>query len=113
MTEKSDLGATERISQMSRSGIREIMDLAWSMENVNHLEVGEPDFPTPKWISDAHNILLGPNESSILAAIGFMSRNGNFSCENPYSPENFTFMFLNSASDSTVLTDCGGNLTSI
>jgi len=53
MTEKSDLGATERISQMSRSGIREIMDLAWSMENVNHLEVGEPDFPTPKWISDA------------------------------------------------------------
>lgn len=47
------LNAAERISQMSRSGIREIMDLAWSMENVNHLEVGEPDFPTPKWIADA------------------------------------------------------------
>jgi len=42
-----------RIEQMSRSGIREIMDLAWSMEYVNHLEVGEPDFPTPSWVADA------------------------------------------------------------
>jgi len=42
-----------RIEQMSRSGIREIMDLAWSMEYVNHLEVGEPDFSTPSWVADA------------------------------------------------------------
>ena len=53
MKKQSDLGAAERISLMPRSGIREIMDLAWSMKNVNHLEVGEPNFPTPKWIADA------------------------------------------------------------
>jgi aspartate/methionine/tyrosine aminotransferase len=38
---------------MKRSGIREVMELASSMENVIHLEVGEPDFDTPPHIIEA------------------------------------------------------------
>lgn len=44
---------TDRVALMSRSGIREIMDLAWTTDRVNHLEVGEPDFQTPAWVADA------------------------------------------------------------
>lgn len=39
-----------------RSGIREVMDLAWEAEKegpVIHLEVGQPDFATPEHIIDA------------------------------------------------------------
>ena len=42
--------------QIPRSGIREIMDLAWSVEKtgpVIHLEVGQPDFSTPRHIVEA------------------------------------------------------------
>ncbi len=53
MPGQQQFSEADRIEQMSRSGIREIMDLAWSMENVNHLEVGEPDFSTPSWVADA------------------------------------------------------------
>ena len=35
------------VSGMPRSGIREIMDLAWKTPGVIHLEVGQPDFETP------------------------------------------------------------------
>lgn len=38
---------------MSRSGIREIMDLARGIPGVIHLEIGEPMFPTPQHIKDA------------------------------------------------------------
>jgi aspartate/methionine/tyrosine aminotransferase len=41
------------VSAMPRSGIREIMDLAWATPGVIHLEVGEPDFPTPTHIGEA------------------------------------------------------------
>lgn len=41
------------VRSMPRSGIREIMDLAWSIPGVIHLEVGEPDFPTPAHVSAA------------------------------------------------------------
>jgi aspartate/methionine/tyrosine aminotransferase len=41
------------IAAMPRSGIREIMDLARGREDVVHLEVGEPDFPTPPHIVEA------------------------------------------------------------
>lgn len=41
------------IAGMKRSGIREIMDLAATRPNVIHLEVGEPNFPTPPHILDA------------------------------------------------------------
>ena len=37
----------ERIRLMRRSGIREIMDLAAGRPDMLHLEVGQPDFPTP------------------------------------------------------------------
>ncbi len=36
-----------------RSGIREIMDAAWGRSGVIRLEVGQPDFPTPKHIVEA------------------------------------------------------------
>ncbi|MCC7261349.1 MAG: pyridoxal phosphate-dependent aminotransferase [Candidatus Latescibacteria bacterium] len=43
-------------SRIPRSGIREVMDLAWQVEKtepVIHLEVGQPDFPTPAHIVEA------------------------------------------------------------
>ena len=40
-------------SSMPVSRIREIMELAWEDPEVIHLEVGEPDFPTPPHIVDA------------------------------------------------------------
>lgn len=43
----------ERIRLMRRSGIREIMDLAALRDDVLHLEVGQPDFPTPPHIVEA------------------------------------------------------------
>ena len=38
---------------MRRSGIRELMDMAAAIPDVIHLEVGEPDFPTPPHIVEA------------------------------------------------------------
>jgi aspartate/methionine/tyrosine aminotransferase len=45
--------AHRAITAMPRSGIREVMDLARDREGVLHLEVGEPDFPTPAHIVEA------------------------------------------------------------
>lgn len=39
--------ASRRAGSMPRSAIREIMNLAAKKQNVIHLEVGEPDVPTP------------------------------------------------------------------
>ena len=36
-----------------RSGIREMMDAAAALEGVLHLELGEPDFPTPRHVVEA------------------------------------------------------------
>jgi aspartate aminotransferase/aminotransferase len=41
------------IAGMKRSGIREIMDLAAATPGVLHLEVGQPDFDTPRHIVEA------------------------------------------------------------
>lgn len=42
------------VESLPRSGIREIMELAWSAgDGVIHLEVGEPDFPTPPHVVEA------------------------------------------------------------
>lgn len=41
------------IVDMPRSGIREVMDLARDRPGVLHLEVGEPDFPTPEHVVEA------------------------------------------------------------
>jgi aspartate/methionine/tyrosine aminotransferase len=46
-------------SNMPRSGIREIMELASELGNIIHLEVGEPDFDTPKHIVNAAISALG------------------------------------------------------
>jgi aspartate aminotransferase len=35
------------------SGIRQIMNLALTMQGVSHLEVGEPDFPSPPHVIEA------------------------------------------------------------
>lgn len=43
----------EAVSAMRRSGIREVMDLASTRPDVLHLEVGEPDFPTPAHVIEA------------------------------------------------------------
>ena len=45
--------ASRRAAGMPRSAIREIMALAAGRSDVIHLEVGEPDFSTPKHIIDA------------------------------------------------------------
>lgn len=41
------------VEDMPRSGIREIMDLAWRTPDCVRLEVGEPDFDTPQHIKEA------------------------------------------------------------
>jgi aspartate aminotransferase len=41
------------ITKMKRSGIREIFDLANAIPGAIHLEMGEPDFPTPRHIREA------------------------------------------------------------
>jgi len=38
---------------LRRFGIGEVMDLAASLEGVVHLELGEPDFPTPRHVVEA------------------------------------------------------------
>src|SRR5271166_5545475 len=45
--------SSRRAAGMPRSAIREIMALAAGRPNVIHLEVGEPDFSTPRHIIDA------------------------------------------------------------
>jgi len=44
---------SKAIQQMGRSGIREIFDLASTMSDAIHLEMGEPNFPTPAHIRAA------------------------------------------------------------
>lgn len=41
------------VLDMRRSGIREVMDLASTSGDVLHLEIGEPDFPTPPHVVEA------------------------------------------------------------
>ena len=40
-------------TKIPRSGIREIMDLAWATPGAIHLEVGQPDFDTPAHVVEA------------------------------------------------------------
>jgi aspartate aminotransferase len=49
----SRLAPSAAIAGMPRSGIREVMDLARGRPGVLHLEVGEPDFPTPEHVVEA------------------------------------------------------------
>jgi aspartate/methionine/tyrosine aminotransferase len=45
--------SAQRIVDMRRSGIREVMDLAAGLPDVLHLEVGEPNFATPDHVLEA------------------------------------------------------------
>lgn len=47
------LGPSQSIRQMERSGIREIFDLANTIPDAIHLEMGEPNFPTPPHVIEA------------------------------------------------------------
>lgn len=44
---------SNKANSMPSSGIREIMELAWNTPGCIHLEVGQPDFPTPEHIKAA------------------------------------------------------------
>ena len=41
------------VEAIPQSGIRELMELAWAVEDAIHLEVGDPSFPTPPHIVEA------------------------------------------------------------
>jgi aspartate aminotransferase/aminotransferase len=58
---------------MPRSGIREVMDLARGREGVLHLEVGEPDFPTPEHIVEAGARALRDGHTKYTANAGTAS----------------------------------------
>jgi aspartate/methionine/tyrosine aminotransferase len=45
-----ELALPHATTSMPRSGIRAFMDRAWAAGEVIHLEVGEPNFPTPRHI---------------------------------------------------------------
>ena len=45
--------ASSIASSMPVSRIREVMELAWADPEAIHLEVGEPDFPTPEHVVEA------------------------------------------------------------
>jgi aspartate/methionine/tyrosine aminotransferase len=47
------IATTAGFPSITRSGIREVMDLASTLDNVIHLELGEPDFPTPDHVIEA------------------------------------------------------------
>jgi aspartate aminotransferase len=55
MRELDRRGALVRgaVAELRRSGIREVMDLAASLDDVLHLEIGEPDFATPAHVVEA------------------------------------------------------------
>ena len=73
---------------LPRSGIRAVMEIASQMENVIHLEVGEPSFTTPAHIIDAaaHDAHAGftrytsnfgiPSLRQAIAGLGFDIRKG-------------------------------------
>ena len=52
-TRGADALLSDTLRAMRRSGIREMMDLADVAGDVLHLEIGEPDFPTPPHVVSA------------------------------------------------------------
>jgi aspartate aminotransferase len=64
----------EHALQMPRSGIREVMDLAWSMSDpVIGLHVGEPSFATPEHVLDGARRALDRGETRYVANAGIPS----------------------------------------
>jgi aspartate aminotransferase/aminotransferase len=60
----------ERAVQIPRSGIREIMALSADIEDVIHLEVGQPDFPTPSHIVEATTRYVQEGHTKYVANAG-------------------------------------------
>ena len=61
----------DHAQRMPRSGIREIMDLAWSLEDpVIGLHVGEPSFATPQHVLDGARGALARGETRYVANAG-------------------------------------------
>lgn len=58
---------------MPSSGIRKIMNLALTMEDVLHLEVGEPDFQTPPHIVEAGHLAAKDGYTKYTANAGLLS----------------------------------------
>jgi aspartate/methionine/tyrosine aminotransferase len=46
-------GISRRAARLPAQAIREVMELAWAQPDAIHLEVGEPDFPTPEHVVEA------------------------------------------------------------
>jgi aspartate/methionine/tyrosine aminotransferase len=46
-------GISRRAERLPAQAIREVMELAWAQPDAIHLEVGEPDFPTPDHVVEA------------------------------------------------------------
>src|SRR5829696_325252 len=64
----------EHALQMPRSGIREVMDLAWSMPDpVIGLHVGEPSFANPEHVLDGARRALDRGETRYVANAGIPS----------------------------------------
>jgi aspartate/methionine/tyrosine aminotransferase len=58
---------------LRRSGIREVMDLAASLDGVLHLEIGEPDFPTPPHVVEAVQRAIADGEVKYTVSRGLPS----------------------------------------
>jgi aspartate aminotransferase/aminotransferase len=61
---------SSRALGMPASGIREIMDLAWQIPDCIHLEVGQPDFPSPLHVKDAGIAAIQENFTQYTSARG-------------------------------------------
>ncbi len=62
-----------RLHDLPRSGIREVMELAATIPNVIHLEVGEPDFATPPHIVEAAARAARDGYTKYTPSRGFLS----------------------------------------
>lgn len=63
----------QNVVDMRRSGIREIMDLAASVPDAIHLEVGDPNFPTPPHIIEAAHRAAIDGFTHYTANVGLLS----------------------------------------
>ena len=58
---------------IGRSGIGEVMELAASLDGVLHLEIGEPDFPTPPHVVEAVQRAIADGEVKYTVSRGLPS----------------------------------------
>ena len=63
----------QTVVAMRRSGIREVMDLALASKDVLHLEVGEPDFPSPPHVLEAAARAVAEGYTKYTANRGLLS----------------------------------------